>query len=340
MFRADCRTRSDIAVILCTRNGVTRGFIDQAIESIFAQTLPPDELIVVDDGSTDGTLVELRRRYAHVNILQNQGRGLAAARNTGIRAARSAWIALIDDDDVWNSEKLALQSAQIASSQNAKNHIWASRSAYFQDGSTRLKQYRLLLHLAVWPACLLGGPAIPSGVLISQELFRKIGLFNEEISVGSFYEFLIRSLAANSTLSFSERVLLYHRCHPRQMTSALPRSDDTVYVFDRIVLDYLRALSPEIGERIRCSRAAITFRRILLQAGIRGSIRYWSSTPLRPIRCNRRSLVFFLLDTVATRTPRWLSQFIRKVAVGILLPAKAVLNAGAPDSWEIDRPSD
>jgi len=86
-------------------------FIGRAVASALAQTLPPDEVIVVDDASSDNTAAELakisdpRLRI----IIHQQNSGAAAARNTGIQTARGDWIAFLDADDVWQPEKLARQ---------------------------------------------------------------------------------------------------------------------------------------------------------------------------------------------------------------------------------------
>jgi len=98
-----------ISVVLPTFN--RRDHLPRAIESVLAQTFTDFELIVVDDGSTDGSqeyiggLTDLRMRY----LRQAGNRGQSSARNAGIRAARAELIAFQDSDDVWAPEKLALQ---------------------------------------------------------------------------------------------------------------------------------------------------------------------------------------------------------------------------------------
>jgi glycosyltransferase involved in cell wall biosynthesis len=85
-------------------------FIGQAVESALAQTLSDLEVVVVDDGSTDGTRMSLSAiRDVRLRVLHQENRGLAAARNTGIRAARGRYIGLLDGDDVWMPRKAELQ---------------------------------------------------------------------------------------------------------------------------------------------------------------------------------------------------------------------------------------
>ena len=98
-----------ISVIIPAYNAAEH--LGRAIDSILAQTRPPDEIIVVDDGSTDNT-PQIATTYGEkVTLLQQQNAGVSAARNTGIKAARSEWIAFLDADDKWLPEKLEKQSA-------------------------------------------------------------------------------------------------------------------------------------------------------------------------------------------------------------------------------------
>ena len=93
-------------------------FIEEAIESVLAQTYRHWELVLVDDGSSDGGS-EIARRYAashadrirYIEHDRHQNRGMSASRNAGIREARGEYIAFLDADDVWFAEKLEHQVA-------------------------------------------------------------------------------------------------------------------------------------------------------------------------------------------------------------------------------------
>ncbi len=96
-----------ISVVIPAMNA--EAFVGRAIDSALAQTLAPREIIVVDDGSTDGTRQVVQRYGERVRYLQQDNQGASAARNTGIRAASGEWIAFLDADDEWLPERLALQ---------------------------------------------------------------------------------------------------------------------------------------------------------------------------------------------------------------------------------------
>ncbi|HOM77360.1 MAG TPA: glycosyltransferase [Anaerohalosphaeraceae bacterium] len=85
-------------------------YIARAIESILRQSRPADEIIVVDDGSTDDTAAVVRSYGDKVRLISQSNGGASAARNAGIRAAKGNWIAFLDADDEWLPEKLLLQT--------------------------------------------------------------------------------------------------------------------------------------------------------------------------------------------------------------------------------------
>ena len=98
----------DISVVIPAYNSAAH--IGRAIDSVLAQTRPPEEIIVVDDGSTDDTSRIVRSYGDKVRLIEQANAGASAARNTGIHAARGEWIALLDADDQWLPTRLALQT--------------------------------------------------------------------------------------------------------------------------------------------------------------------------------------------------------------------------------------
>ena len=87
------------------------GYIGRAIDSVLAQTRPADEIIVVDDGSTDSTGKIVKKYGSAVRYIYQENAGASAARNTGIKAAKNEWIAFLDGDDEWQKENLERQMA-------------------------------------------------------------------------------------------------------------------------------------------------------------------------------------------------------------------------------------
>ena len=103
-----------VSVIIPTYNRVA--FIGDTVDSVLAQSFPDLEVIVVDDGSTDGTADLLHSKYAaepRVRPVWQANAERSVARNTGIREARGAWLAFLDSDDLWRPDKLARQMAAL-----------------------------------------------------------------------------------------------------------------------------------------------------------------------------------------------------------------------------------
>jgi len=109
---------ASVSVVIPTYNRVD--LLERALDSVLGQTLPANEIIVVDDGSTDNTVSTLKPLHPEVKFIQQDNLGVSAARNTGISAARHEWIALLDSDDIWHVNKL---ERQIAALDNAPEYL-------------------------------------------------------------------------------------------------------------------------------------------------------------------------------------------------------------------------
>lgn len=101
--QASART---VSVIIPTNRGGP--YLEEAVASVRAQTVPVDEIVLVDDGSPEPGLADLADRLG-LRYIHQVASGLSVARNTGAAAARGDWIAYLDDDDVWHPERIAAQ---------------------------------------------------------------------------------------------------------------------------------------------------------------------------------------------------------------------------------------
>ena len=102
---------STVSVVIPCYNGAA--FLREALDSVLAQTRPPLEVIVVDDGSTDDSAAIAESYGPPVRVIRQENQGESVARNRGIDEARGDWIAFLDADDVWKPEKLARQLAAV-----------------------------------------------------------------------------------------------------------------------------------------------------------------------------------------------------------------------------------
>jgi glycosyltransferase involved in cell wall biosynthesis len=163
-----------VSVVVTTYNRVDAA--TAAVQSIFDQTDPPGEVIVCDDGSTDGTEVAFRaweQREERLRFLRNPvnaGRP-APARNMGIRAAHGEWIAFLDDDDVWLPDKLTVQLPLLD-----ENAVVASNARRRSDGSPYFAPQELVSEPT--PRDLgIANPIIQSTAIAPRRLLLAVGGF-------------------------------------------------------------------------------------------------------------------------------------------------------------------
>lgn len=310
-----------VSVIICTRNGWSRGFLDETLRSVLMQSLPASEILLVDDASSDGTAAYVQHAYPQVTILQNTGTGLAAARNTGIAAARFAWVAFIDDDDVWHPEKLTQQLAQANACATPDAVIWASQVATLNRRGGMPVPRATPRQFATWPACLLGSPIQPSSVLLSKNLLSRMGPFNEQIPEGAAYDYWIRCLSSGISIRYSTNPLLYYRQHHPQMTAAVRKLEHFLGI-DALVAPHLTRLAAAQADRIRLARWLHNLRSLTAHSGVRAALRYCNTSVPRPalsLGLGLRTIFYFLLDTLGCRSPHRIRHVLRQRAIRILI---------------------
>ena len=172
--------------------------LDRAVRSVFAQTWPDLECIVVDDGSTDdtGELLERLRPEAgdrsFLTVRVGANRGVSAARNLGLAQAGGAYLALLDSDDYWLPEKLARQVAfmrekDLAVSQTEE--IWIRRGRRVNPMRKHAKPSGRFFAQAL-DLCLVS----PSCVLFTRAFWDEVGPFDESLPACEDYELWLRAL--------------------------------------------------------------------------------------------------------------------------------------------------
>ena len=157
-------TSPSISVVIPAYNAA--GCVGRAIESALAQTYPPVEVLVVDDGSRDNTAEVVARYPAPVRLVRQANGGPGAARNHGARLAVGEWIALLDADDAWRPGKLERQIAYTDNAKVAVVHARA-RAPHVVDPVS---------FAALWNRNFL----ITSTVIIRRAAFQEVGGFDED----------------------------------------------------------------------------------------------------------------------------------------------------------------
>ncbi len=182
-------TKITFSVIIPVYNRAA--IISRAIESVLRQTIPPAELIVVDDGSEDETASVLKPYLPQIKIIRQENKGVSAARNAGIRAASGEWIALLDSDDEWLPQKLELAGRYIQAHPDCK--IFQAEEIWMRNGrrvnpKNRHKKQGGFIYKESLPLCIVS----PSAVVIKRSLFTEIGFFDETLPVCEDYDLWLR----------------------------------------------------------------------------------------------------------------------------------------------------
>lgn len=199
-----------ISVVIPVYNG--ERFLLEAISSVLAQTLLPDEIIVVDDGSTDATarIVHDLSATATVSIRYEYqaNQGPAAARNTGIRIARGDFLAFQDADDVWLPEKLAIQVGHLLRHPDCQYSVCRIRS-FLEPGCAPPAGFRLDL-LDQEPVAHL-----METLVARRGLFGRVGLLDPDLTTAEDVDWFARVADAGVVGHVCDQVLLHKRIHNR-----------------------------------------------------------------------------------------------------------------------------
>ena len=223
-------------------------YIAATLDSVLAQRdndVPIDlEIIVVDDGSRDGSAALVRERYPQVRLLEQANAGVAAARNHGIQAARGEWVAFVDADDIWLPGKLAAQFALLAAHPECRMcytawQVWPS--------SAPLPEAKVLQEVArnagdmkrwqsasgwIYPQLLLDCVVWTSTTMAKRSLFDEIGCFDGALRVGEDYDLWLRASRVTPILQVPRPYALY-RIHPESITKSRPTANYRAVVVER-----------------------------------------------------------------------------------------------------------
>jgi glycosyltransferase involved in cell wall biosynthesis len=187
----------NISVIIPTHNRAHT--VSLAIESVLKQSLPPAEIIIVDDGSTDETSALIQDEFPDCHYLHQQNQGVSSARNRGITAASGEWLAFLDSDDEWMPNKLAMQASALKSQPDV--HLCHTEEIWIRNG-TRVNQMKKHAKRGGWifqhclPLCAIS----PSSVIIHHSIFEDVGLFDETLPACEDYDLWLRICAFYPTL--------------------------------------------------------------------------------------------------------------------------------------------
>ena len=226
-----------ISVVIPTYN--RSSMVREAIDSVFAQTIGNFELIVVDDGSTDGTASLLNPLGERIRLVRQENMGVSAARNRGAALAAGTYLAFLDSDDLWLPEKLAVQTSYVRTFPGAAlchtEELWIRSGRRVNPRKKHAKaEGRPFTEL------LRDSLVSPSSVMIKRSVFEEIGGFDEGLPACEDYALWL-ALARRHDFHFIRRPLVIKRGgHPDQLSK-------TIWGLDRFRIRVLDSLAGDPG---------------------------------------------------------------------------------------------
>jgi glycosyltransferase involved in cell wall biosynthesis len=205
-------TRAKISCVVPAYNA--ERYLERALRSVFAQSLPPDEIIVVDDGSSDSTPEILARYAGRVRVLRQDNAGPAAARNRGIEVATGELVCFQDADDEWLPPKLAKQAALLAAHPETDLCITHLRNVW--------AVHRDRERLALGDHAYANDPPgyVFQTSLVRRSVFERIGMLNENLRRAEDIEWFGRVRDAGLGLEILPEVLVHRHLHGRNTSDA------------------------------------------------------------------------------------------------------------------------
>ena len=215
---------STVSVVIPTFN--REGFIEQCVVSALQQSKKPDEVIVVDDGSSDKTWDVLRtlgfsdskEERNSLRYIFQRNKGVSAARNQGIKAAKFRYIAFLDSDDLWLEKKLEKQISSLES-QSIRYRLSHTNEIWVRNG------VRVNAHLKheknggdIFIQCLKLCCISPSSSLVDRSVFDDFGFFDENLPACEDYDFWLRFCAFEDVHFVNEHLLIKNGGHDQQLS--------------------------------------------------------------------------------------------------------------------------
>ncbi len=211
-----------VSVIIPTHNRAE--LVGRAISSVLAQSRPAEEVLVVDDGSTDATAERVAGRFPGVRYQAIAHRGVSGARNVGIRDAGGDWLAFLDSDDEWLPAKLEEQLAALDAEPEVRichtDEIWIRNGRRVNPRRCHAKHGGFIFRHCL-PRCAIS----PSSVVVHRSVFARVGFFDESLPACEDYDLWLRICAIFPVLYLDRRLVVKYGGHPDQLSRTVEALD-------------------------------------------------------------------------------------------------------------------
>jgi glycosyltransferase involved in cell wall biosynthesis len=237
--------------------------VGAAIESVLSQSYDDFELIVVDDGSTDGTAAELAKFGLRLRLLCQANHGVSSARNFAARDARGHYLAFLDSDDLWHPKKLEIQTDFME--RNPSIQICQTEEIWIRNGTrvnpkSRHRKPSGDIFTPSLELCLVS----PSAVMLTRELFNQVGGFDERFPVCEDYDLWLRIAKNHPVPLIADPLVIKRGGHADQLSRS-------IWGLDRYrVMALQKLLRSELGGSQREAAVRVLRRKVaVLAAGAR-----------------------------------------------------------------------
>lgn len=212
-------TLPTVSVIIPTFN--SGGFLKEAVDSALQQTYPNLEIIVIDDGSSDDSIELLQHLSSQLTIIRKENYGAASARNLGILQSTGEFIAFLDSDDVWNSNKIMAQVSLLREKNLDLVYCWGQEMFESNKfGKTHQSSFEgnCYQFYKKYPTRDIFGIG-PSGVLLKRALLCKSGIFDTSITPPTEDWDFFRRYSRFAKIGFCPEVLTLRRIHSANISN-------------------------------------------------------------------------------------------------------------------------
>lgn len=273
-----------MSVIIPTFN--RKLLISRAIKSVLNQTFKAFEIIVVDDGSTDGSGQMIKEKFPQVILFKQNNQGVSNARNKGVKISQGTWVAFLDSDDEWHKTKLEKQIQYLKINKDIKfchtNEVWI-RDDIIINQKKKHQKYGGKIFSEMLDMCRIS----PSSVLIFKNIFEEISYFNENLKICEDYDLWLKISSKKNILFIDMPLINKYGGHEGQLSSSANKNG-IEYFRIKSLIDILENFDLEKEHRLVAIEMLIKKMRIYLKGLIKRSntndikdfqsrIRYWNN---------------------------------------------------------------
>jgi glycosyltransferase involved in cell wall biosynthesis len=196
----------------------------RALQSVYDQSSPVEEVILIDDGSTDDSAAMVARDFPEVEVIRQSNSGVSAARNRGIQAARHEWIALLDSDDCWLPQKIASVRQAVTTHPGYilyhSDELWVRRGVRVNPMQKHRKSGGWIFAQCL-PLCAIS----PSAAVIQKKTLLELGLFDESLPACEDYDLWLRLCHRFPVHYIDQALITKYGGHEDQLSHQYPVMD-------------------------------------------------------------------------------------------------------------------